>query len=207
MRIISANVKGNAKDLTKIIQDNPADVILLQEVTMKEEDTLALLAEKTGFTHHEFIECFDLSKDYGKGILQEEPEKEGLGILSKIPFTTKRIALTMTKGLDRWPRICALHDLAGIRLCNLHLSKHKISRDKEVKELPEADLYIGDFNMFPEEFLKHFGKYENTYSSKKYTSFPEKGETLDYAASTRKIKDFYIIENNTSDHSFLCIEI
>ncbi|MFP4656120.1 MAG: hypothetical protein ACLFNK_00905 [Candidatus Woesearchaeota archaeon] len=150
----------------------------------------------------EFFPCFDWSEDYGKGKLQDGKIIEGLAILSQHRFSSEVTELPIQKNIDRWPRISVLHSFSDFTVCNLHLSKHEISRKVSVKKLPYADIYAGDFNMFPEEFMKNFPEYDNSYSFKRYISYPAKDQTLDYVLlKSGDIKDVRVIPLNFSDHN------
>ena len=164
-----------------------------------------MLQKELDYEYSEFTFKQDFSKDYGKGILQEESVEEGLAILSKIRFNSQKIDLPIIKRKDRWPRIVVKYSFEGFTLCNIHFSKLRESREQAVKHLPEADIYASDFNMQPDELKKYF-QYSNSFEKKNYFSYPSKELTLDYVlAKTGILKSIEII-NNISDHNALFVE-
>lgn len=213
MRIITANL-GLIEDREKLLnigkklsEKNP-DVIIFQEVVLFDtrNSSLDIINDVLKLPHIKVHISHNHAKDYGKGKNQENDLFEGLGILSKHSFITKANNLPITKTLDRWPRLQVHYQFEDFSLLNIHLSKHKLSRDAEVIELNYAEIIGGDFNMFPEEFTEHFS--ENTsYEFKKYISYPSKKQTLDYFV----IRKGEILNVKTmsseSDHHFLIIDI
>jgi endonuclease/exonuclease/phosphatase family metal-dependent hydrolase len=212
IKLVTANLGGkqSIKDLKSFIdfikQNNP-DIILMQEVIKKNNvDVLKQLKEVLNYPFAHFALKQDFSKDYGKGILQKEKLIEGLGIISNLQFKAEIFHLPMIFGEDRWPRIATKYWFKSFSICNLHFSKLEKSRRIAVKELPDADIYAGDFNMQPDELLKNF-TYNNSYSFKRYLSYPSKNLTLDYILlKYGKFKELRII-NGVSDHNGLFVEI
>lgn len=212
IKIITANIGGlNTKEkLKKIIEGikkyNP-DIVLLQEVIKKHnKNALSIIQKEVNypFEHYEIKQ--DMSKDYGKGKLQEESETEGLAILSKQKFKATKTNLPIIIGEDRWPRIAVKYEFKNISICNLHLSKIEESRTMAIKELPKADVYAGDFNMQPDEINSKL-KINNSYNFEKYISYYSKNITLDYVLlKNLNFKKVEIIEK-VSDHNGLYVEI
>lgn len=214
MRLLSMNIAGLDPDsdgFDSFVQMlNGFDLVFLQEVRRYPGKSFLLEDPRISsiFPYSEFTPGFDWSKDYGRGVLQNEKVVEGLATLSKQRFTSSKVELPIIKGLDRWPRICTLNSFDDLRVCNLHLSKHKESRQGSVEKLPEADIYIGDFNMFPEEFLANFSRFENSYTVKRYISYPSKEQTLDYVVLKKgKIKNLDIIPADFSDHCAIAVGV
>lgn len=188
------------------------DFVLLQEVRRykNKKNILSNLKSLLGFPHSNFTETFDFSIDYGKGVFQSESMKEGLGVLSKFKFNLQKTVLPIIKGKDRWPRIAVCYDFGNFFICNLHLSKYDDSRKLEMEKLPNADVYAGDFNMFPEEIKKYFQGDKISFDFKKYISFPSKNMTLDYVVLKRgKFIKVESIDKTISDHTalFVIVEI
>jgi len=212
VKLVTANLGGKQSikelnNLINFIKENNPDIIILQEVIKKEdvnilEDLNAIL--NYSFSHFAFKH--DFSKDYGKGILQNEKIIEGLGIISNIEFQSKIFNLPVLVGKDRWPRIAVKYDFNNFSICNIHFSKLTESRKLAVEKLPDADVYAGDFNMQPDELLNNFN-YNNSYSYKKYLSYPSKQLTLDYVLLKKdEFKELRII-NDVSDHNGLFVDI
>ena len=216
LKILSSNLKGISekdkgfKELVALITKLKPDIILFQEIRTKSNKSkiLSLLQKKFSFLQSEYIIYFDFSKDYGKGILQLIQEFEGLGILSKYKFDSEKINLPIIKGLDRWPRILIKYKFNNFSICNLHLSKYDKSRELEIKKIPKADIYAGDFNMEPYEINKFFPKDKISYNLSKYISYPSKNLTLDYFVLKKwEFVRFKCIPTKFSDHSALFAEI
>jgi len=213
MKIITCNLGmiTNEEDLletaNKLHLEN-ADIIVFQEVIETEtgKSTIDIINTVLNLPFSHFVESHDHSKDYGKGILQEESVIEGLGILAKNSFKTQKKELTITKGLDRWPRIEVTYIFETFSVSNIHLSKHTVSREKEVAELSDVDIICGDFNMFPQEFLSIFEDHFSSYTFEKYVSFPSKNETLDYIVS-KKYKVLSVKTIGISDHEAVVAEL
>jgi len=213
MKIISCNLGMNldSKHLqksAKLFEKENADIIVFQEVMQKpaSKSSLEIINHILGFKHFDFSVSHNHSQDYGKGKIQKEELLEGLGILSKIPFEKKDKMLPMIKGLDRWPRLAVRYQFKTFSLTNLHLSKHKESRDLEKKEIPSSDILAGDFNMLPEEFSAIFPK-NTSYSFRKYVSYPSKKQTLDYFVLHKGTIEELKTLTGISDHDAICVKI
>jgi len=210
--IITCNLNGidtfnKLKNIAKKLKELQADIVLFQEVVQKPNNKsgLEIINTTLNYKYVNFEISHDFSKDYGKGILQKEQIFEGLGILTNKKFTRGRIDLPIIKGLDRWPRLAVKYVFENFSICNLHLSKHEESRKKEIKFLPNTDILAGDFNMFPKE-LSNFSS-NNSFSFKKYVSYPSKKQTLDYVVIRKgKFTNLKIIEN-ISDHNGVYVKI
>ena len=217
-KILVFNLGGLAENdkgfnvLVDLISKLSPDLILFQEIRVNKDSKNLLFSLKDilRFPYSNFVEAFDFSIDYGKGIFQSKSVKEGIGILSKLKFKTQKFNLPIIKGEDRWPRTAVFYDFGNFSICNLHLSKYENSRKLEIEKLPDADIYAGDFNMLPEEVKRYFGDYKISYDFNKYLSFPSKNMTLDYIILKKgKFIEVEPIEKKISDHTaiFSIIEI
>mgnify|MGYP001611644127 CR=1 FL=1 len=215
--ILTMNLQGyinwnNRKDLiTKIIKKYNPDIIAFQEIHLDKmisnKDTMNQLNKELKYPYKKVLFYFDYSKDYGRGIFQRNPMKEGLGILAKYKFTTKKLNLPIIKGLDRWPRIAMLCDFKKLKLANIHLSKYKESREKQWKLLSKDHILIGDFNMNPNELKKIKGNQILSYDFKKYISYPKDKTTYDYSLLPKgKFLEVKII-NQETDHKAIYFKI
>ena len=210
MKIITLNLKGlnlNEPRFLKIIsvlKKLDADIVVFQEAVNNISNELNSLLK---YPYSDFRPCFDCSKDYGKGIFQKTKKIEGLLVLSNLKFKSKKINLPIIKGLDRWPRIAQLCNFGEFKLCNLHLSKYKKSRDLEWSKLPRDSILIGDFNMKPSEIKIRKGKLKSSYVFKEYLSYPKDKTTFDYCLLPKgKFINLKLIRN-VSDHNGLFLEI
>lgn len=205
------NWKKRKNLIIKIIKKYNPDIVAFQEVNldklMSKENTITQLNKELKYQYKKVLFYFDYSKDYGRGKFQKNSVKEGLGILAKYKFTTKKLSLPITKGLDRWPRIAMLCNFKNFKLANIHLSKYKESREEQWKLLPRDHVLIGDFNMKPSELNKIKGKLVSSYDFKKYISYPEDKTTYDYyLLSKGKFLEVKSI-NQKSDHKTIYFKI
>lgn len=205
------NWKKHRNLIIKIIKKYNPDIVAFQEVHLdkrrSDKDTMSQLNKELNYPYKKFLPYFDYPKDYGKGIFQKEPLKEGLGILSKQKFTTKKLSLPIIKGLGRWPRIAMLCDFKKFKLVNIHLSNYKESRERQWKLLPKDHILIGDFNMSPDELNKFKGNLISSYDFKKYISYPKDKTTYDYCILPKgKFLEVKAI-NHKSDHRAIYFRI
>lgn len=204
--IITANIGGQHTDkklhpIIEAIHAHNPDIVLLQEVAITDDaDAFTIMKTATSFSHSHFAQHFDSRIDYGKGLYEGAHYINGLAVFSKEPFSTKIFQLPILKGVDRWPRIACLYTFDRFTLCHVHMSTKENSRALAVPPIPRADIYAGDFNMQPDELMKHFS-FSSSYGFKKYISYPSKTLTLDYVLLRKgNFSDLQIIEN-VSDHN------
>ena len=189
--------------LVSLLSECNPDIALFQEIRIRKgmPDLLGTLQQRIGLPHRRYDQSHDFAKDYGKGKTQDEQVIEGLGVLSKIEFTASSKKLPIIKGVDRWPRIAVKYRFDRFTVCNLHLSKYPKTRKLQVNRLPEADMYVGDFNMSPTEVRRAFPSMVNSYDVDQYTSFPSENATYDYVILRRgKFISVSCKQDSISDH-------
>ena len=231
LKILSLNIwnytnyKERKPKIIEFVRNNNPDVLVLQEVrddidfNEKGNDQAKQLQKELDYPYYEFYAVTDKQK--------ERPEKynryciEGTAIFSKFPIKkVEKIQLTKQPE-DRYT--CGnLHitiqakkkiDIIGVHFSNsnlfslLHLIETlKYARDKKIKPI-----IVGDFNILHPNWLVDVssGEYTNSYSFKKYISYPSKNETLDYILIPKKFKFKSLVcsGDELSDHRTLMAEI
>jgi endonuclease/exonuclease/phosphatase family metal-dependent hydrolase len=211
--IVSLNLNGlpvgdeRLGMLLKILKKLNPEIIVFQECT---SELIKVIKTRLDYTFAEFCECFDWGKDYGKGIVIDNNNRkiiEGLGVISKLKFASTKIDLPIQTGIDRWPRIAQICYFGAFKLTNVHLSKHRKSRDLEWKKIPQDSIIIGDFNMLPEELEERKTGVISSYEFKKYISFPNENTTFDYCLLPKGWFVKVELIEGISDHCGLYLEI
>ena len=223
LSIFSLNLKGftdremRVSKIIEIIKAKNPDIIVFQEVCSDQSKewwtALDMINKELWYSYQQYAKCFNFAEDYGKWIrLNKHTGKvdcidEGLGILSKTPFSSSIINLPIQKGSDRWPRIALQCKFNTFSLVNLHYSPSS-SAFMQWQETPKEDIIIWDFNMKPLEIGEVQWSYTSSYDFKNYISFPSEWTTFDYCLlKTGKIRSLEIFDQELSDHVGLYVEI
>lgn len=148
--------------------------------------------------------------------------KEGLGILSKLPIHRTETLVLNKQPDDKHNRIVQMVDLnlngTEVKLANVHFTNRQHLSRLHLQELiellnqrNEERVIAGDFNMYDiaDNADLYADKYTASTDFKKYISYPEKQETLDYILipKTYEFETLETHDGNFSDHSALLTDI
>lgn len=219
------NYNDREPKIIEFIKKHNPDVIVLQEIrddvefNEKGNDQAKQLNKQLDYPYYEFYAVTDKQK--------ERPEKynrhciEGTAIFSRFPIK-KVEKIQLTKQPDDRYTCGNLHvtldakkkiEIIGVHFSNSNLFSllHLIETLKYARYKKIKPIIIGDFNILHPNWLADtvYGEYSDSYSFKKYISYPSKNETLDYILIPKEFKFKSVVcpDESISDHRPLITEI
>ncbi len=210
--------------LETIKKQNP-DIITLQEVrddiqfNKKKDNQAKQLNRELKYPYYAFYPVTDKQK--------ERPEKyknyciEGTAVLSKFPILKIERKKLKKHKADRYTcgNLCVkikaekVIDLIVVHFSNSNYFSllHLLETLKDIQKRKTEPIIIGDFNIIDSYVLHEIteDEYISSLKFKKYISYPDKNETLDYILIPKKFSfsSFECLIENLSDHRALVAEI
>jgi len=210
-------------EIIRVIKEIDPDVIFTQEtqrdISIDSRNQIEILNAELAYPYTAY-EIADI-KLTRKGVPLKNPVDHGLGVLSKLPFSSEAIELTKAADDKEKRIVLACKIMIGenpLFIANVHFSNSDRWAENHFKEtlslLKEkgiASVLAGDFNIFNiAQYKDAYGKdYAASSDQFEYISYPEDNASLDYILLPRNcsFKSFECRQEYLSDHRMLSAEI
>ena len=211
--------------IVSILQNEMPDVVCTQEtqrgIDGSGPDQLEQLKGAVGYPHAAFFKARLRMPKNGDPF--QVPLEHGIGILSRYPIEDIEIVPLAKAGPDDTEeRITVYFSITKDGLKQHVAAVHFSNRDDwalnhlhqvldKVKKDARRPIMGGDFNIFSmtHEIAPYGDLYVNSYDVKKYISFPEDNDTLDYILipKTQEFSSIECLDDYVSDHRILSVTI